>query len=63
MKSKMIYCPKCRRKVATYDGRATINKIAKCKKCDLQVIYDVARDETTVKPLPKRETSSGVVLY
>lgn len=63
MKSKMIYCPQCRRKVATYDGRATINKIAKCKKCNLQVIYDVARDETTVKPLPKRETSSGVFLY
>lgn len=63
MKSKMIYCPRCRRKVATYDGRATINKISTCKKCDLQVIYDVARDETTVKPLPKRETSSGAVLY
>ena len=63
MKSKTIYCPRCRRKVATYDGRATINKIAKCKKGDGQVIYDVTRDETTVKPLPKRETSSGAVLY
>ena len=37
--------------------------IAKCKKCNLQVIYDVARDKTTVKPLPKRETSSSAVLY
>ena len=63
MKSKTIYCPRCRRKVAPYDGRATINKITKYKKCDLQVIYNVARDETTVKPLPKRETSSGTVLY
>lgn len=63
MKSKTIYCPICRRKVATYDGRATINKIAKCKKCDLQVVYDVASDETTVKPLPKRGSSSGAVLY
>lgn len=63
MKSKTIYCPQCGRKVATYDGRATINKIAKCKKCAVQVIYDAKKDDATVKPLPERKSSSGAVLY
>ena len=47
MKSKMIYCPKCRRKVATYDGRATINKIAKdlgIEKDGFRVIANCGKD-------------------
>ena len=60
MESKTIYCPRCGRKVTTYDGRATINLLAKCKKCKKLVVYDIENDKTVLKPLPERKTSSGV---
>ena len=36
---KTIYCPKCGRKVAAWDGRSTNNISVKCKKCNKLVIY------------------------
>ena len=39
--SKTIYCPKCGRKVAIWDGRSTNNISVKCKKCNKLVVYDV----------------------
>lgn len=60
MESKTIYCPRCGRKVTTYDGKSTMNPFAKCKKCKKLVIYDIEHDKTLLKPLPERQTSSGV---
>lgn len=57
---KIIYCPKCGRKVGTYDGKSSINLITRCKKCQVQVIYDITTGETKTKSLPKRQTSSGM---
>lgn len=57
---KTIYCPRCGRKVATYDGRSTINVIARCKKCRKRVVYHVDTGETEIKPIPPRTTSSGM---
>lgn len=60
---KTIYCPRCGRKVATYDGRSTINVIANCKKCKERVVYHVDTGETEIKPIPPRNTSSGMTFY
>jgi hypothetical protein len=57
---KAIYCPICKSKVGTYDGRSSINVITRCRKCKKQVIYFVDTEETKVKSLPKRATSSGI---
>lgn len=63
MAEKTIYCPKCGRKVATYDGKSTIDKIADCKKCHKRVIYRVTTGETELKDIPVRATSSGKTFY
>ena len=55
-----IYCPKCKRKVGTYDGRSTINKLCKCKHCNIGITYDINTLETRVRKLSERKTSSGV---
>lgn len=60
---KTIYCPRCGRKAATYDGRSTINVIARCKKCQKRVVYHIDTGETEIKPIPPRTTSSGMTFY
>lgn len=60
-KSKTILCPKCGRKVATYDGRSTINVVARCNNCRKRVVYHVDTEEIEIKPIPPRNTSSGTV--
>lgn len=57
---KTIYCPSCGRKVATYDGRSTINCISRCRNCNKRVVYYVDTGETEIKPLPERTCSSGM---
>ena len=42
---KTIYCPRCGRKVATWDGRSTFNISAKCKKCKKLVVYNVENEK------------------
>lgn len=56
---KTIYCPRCGRKSATYDGRSTINTIGKCKKCKKLVIYDIETEKVYTKAIPIRGQSSG----
>lgn len=58
--AKTIYCPRCKRRVAVYDGRSTINVIARCKKCQKRVVYFVETGKIEIKPVPPRATSSGV---
>ena len=60
---KTIYCPKCERKVATWDGRSTINISVKCKKCNKLVVYDVENENVEIKEIPQRATSSGMRFY
>lgn len=61
--TKIIQCPLCWRKVATYDGKSKINVIVDCRKCNMRVIYDVEKDKTEVKKIPHRETSSGKTFH
>ena len=62
-KQKTIYCPKCGRKVATWDGWSTINILVKCNKCNKLVVYDVESEEVKIKAIPQRTTSSGMIFY
>lgn len=36
---KTIYCPRCGRKVATHDGRSTMNISVECRKCHKKVVF------------------------
>ena len=58
-----VFCPKCMTKVTTYDGRATINIMARCKKCRKRIIYNVETKETTRVEIPQNLTSSGKMLF
>lgn len=58
--SRYIHCPKCGTVVGKYDGRSTIDKVCKCRKCNKQVIYRVNTGETEIKNIPPRRTSSGM---
>lgn len=60
---KTIYCPKCGRKVATWDGRSTINISVKCKKCKKLIVYNVENEKSKIKAIPQRTTSSGMRFY
>ena len=60
---KTIYCPKCGRKVTTWDGRSANNISVKCKKCKKLVVYDIENEKTKIKEIPQRETSSGMRFY
>lgn len=63
IKPKIVYCPKCKRKVATWDGKTTINIIVKCQKCNKLVVYDIDNKLTRIKDVPIRATSSGKTFY
>lgn len=53
MKEKKIYCPKCGRKVATYDGRSQIDIVVKCRKCNKKIVYRVATGDIEVMGIMK----------
>ena len=60
---KTIYCPKCGRKVATCDGRSTINISVKCNKCNKLAVCDIENEKAEIKEIPQRVTSSGMRFY
>mgnify|MGYP002518705790 CR=1 FL=1 len=62
-KLKIIYCPKCGRRVATWDGKTSINPIGHCRKCNKRVVFIVETQETIIKDVPIRATSSGKTFY
>ena len=62
MKQKKIYCPRCGRKIATYDGKQTIDIKTKCNKCNKIITYYVASGSTVVSNA-ERTTSSGMRFY
>lgn len=54
-----IFCPQCNSHVGTWDGRSTMGKIVKCRKCGKLVIYRTETGKTENGPIPKRNCSSG----
>ena len=60
MKGKIVYCPICKRKTGTYSGLTDSLHISRCRRCNKRVIYNPLTRETTCKPFPEKNTSSGV---
>lgn len=60
MEAKTIYCPQCGRKVAVYDGKSSLNVIARCVKCRKRIVYYIDTDSVVVKPIPERVSASGL---
>ena len=58
-----IYCPKCKRRLGTYDGKAETNKIIHCRDCNIRTVYDVKSRTTYISKIPPRATSSGKTFY
>ncbi len=57
---KIVYCPKCGRRVAHWDGRTMTPIAGYCRNCWKKVVYYPDNDETVVRKIPERNTSSGV---
>lgn len=57
---KTIYCPRCGHVVSHYDGRSKANVIANCRKCRKRIVYHIDTEETEIKAIPPRNTSSGM---
>ena len=60
---KSILCPKCGRKVGTWDCKSTGTNLYVCHKCKAGVSFNGKTEETELKPYPQRTTSSGAVFY
>ena len=60
---KDIHCPECGEKVATYDGRSTINVMARCKTCRKRIIYNVETKEVIRQSIPRNVASSGQMFF
>lgn len=58
-----IYCPECKNKVATYDGKSRVNVLVKCKKCKKLVVYEVETGNIKITKVPQRQSSSGIRFY
>lgn len=60
---KKIYCPKCSRKLGVWDGKTKTNVIVDCRKCQKQIIYHPLTAHREIKPIPPRNTASGVTFH
>lgn len=61
-KERKIYCPRCGRKVATWDGKAKTNIDAKCRKCGKLIVFHPDTEEVERKDMPPR-VASGIRFY
>ncbi len=58
---RTIYCPTCKRKIGSWDGRSTTNVIVVgCKKCQKRIVYHVDTGKAETSAMPLRNTSSGM---
>ena len=63
MRAGIIYCPKCNRKLGSYNGKGTIPKVIDCQNCKIRTVFDPQTGKTEVKPIPERATASGKTFY
>ena len=63
MKGIKIYCPGCGRLI--FDNKKYIGYYLerKCKKCKKLVVFNSEEDRVVMKPIPPRNTSSGMRFY
>lgn len=55
-----IYCPRCKKVVAHWDGKSKSNVVVKCPDCRKQIIYHIDTGITQRIDAPARRCSSGV---
>ena len=60
---KTIYCPKCGRRVLSWDGKAKTDISVNCKKCKKRIVFHTSNQVTDIKDIPAREQSSGKRFY
>lgn len=58
-----IYCPKCKRKVMTHDGKGKIPLRVGCKNCKKVVCYNPKTKEVTITSVPERHNSNQTRLW
>ena len=58
-----IYCPRCDKAVAHYDGNTKNTIKVKCKNCNKLVVYSPKLGYAILTELPPRVTSSGMRFY
>lgn len=60
---KTIYCPLCNRKMFEVRKGFGCELRRKCKNCNRLIVYNPPETHPLVKPVPKRNTSSGMIFY
>lgn len=60
---KTIYCEKCSRKVATWDGKSSANIEVKCRNCNVLVVFRPANRSIETKSSPKRVLAGAMRFY
>lgn len=61
--SQNIRCADCKQIIGAYDGKSTINKLIRCKRCKKYNIFDTKKKKTRIVEAPNRETSGGLTFY
>lgn len=60
---KTIYCPRCGRRVACWDGKASMYISNTCNKCGKLIVFNPSDQKTEMKNVPARNQSSGKRFY
>ena len=60
---KTVYCPRYHRAVTKWDGKSTINPLARRTGCRKLVIYRIDTEVTEVLVEPTRKQNSGLTFY
>lgn len=59
-RTKEILCPKCKRKIATWDGVSSANIEVLCRKCNKLAVFRPINETVELREVPKRNTASGM---
>lgn len=57
---KSIICPSCKRTIAKWDRKSSMNIDIKCRKCNKLVIFRPINETVEIKYLPQRVSASGM---
>ena len=62
-KAETIYCPICGRTIYHWDGKSTMIKHLRCKKCQMMIEIDPVIKKHKIKKLPERACGSGMTFW
>lgn len=58
-----IYCPLCKRKVMTWDGKTKTPISCACRKCNRLVTFNPIDGKRKTSAIPQRTTASGMRIW